>query len=201
MRKLGTFGLPISACFSLVLGVCQAQNVLTHHVRQATQDGTARFISNPPSTQTLQLVITLPLQNQDELDEFIKNLYDPTSPSYLQFLTVDQFTEEFGPTQAQYDALVNFAQANGLTVVGTSPNRLNLQVTGSAASIQSAFHVNLGVYQHPTENRTFYAPDREPTTNLTFSLWHVSGLDNFSIPKPASLTQIPAGSSFKSDAT
>jgi kumamolisin len=39
-------------------------------------------------------------------------------------------------------------------------------------------------YQHPTEDRTFYAPDREPTTGLSFALWHVSGLDNYSIPHP-----------------
>jgi kumamolisin len=42
----------------------------------------------------------------------------------------------------------------------------------------------MGVYQHPTENRTFYAPDREPTVDLPFPLWHISGLDNFSIPHP-----------------
>ncbi|MGD0346004.1 MAG: S53 family peptidase [Terracidiphilus sp.] len=201
MRPLKMSGFPIAVCLSLALGICQAQTVMTHHVRQATQDGTARFISNLSSAQTLQLVITLPLQNQDELDQLIKNLYDPTSPSYHQFLTVDQFTAEFGPTQAQYDAVVNFAQANGLTVVNTSPNRVNLQVTGSVANIQRAFHVNMGVYQHPTENRAFYAPDREPTTGLTFSLWHVAGLDNFSIPKPANLTYIPAGTSTKSSAT
>ena len=28
----------------------------------------------------------------------------------------------------------------------------------------------------------FYGPDREPTTNLKFPLWHISGLDNHSIP-------------------
>jgi kumamolisin len=39
-------------------------------------------------------------------------------------------------------------------------------------------------YQHPTEARTFYGPDREPTTDLHFALWHVSGLDNYSIPHP-----------------
>ena len=44
----------------------------------------------------------------------------------------------------------------------------------------------MGVYQHPTENRTFYAPDREPTVNLPFPLWHISGLDNYSLPHPAS---------------
>jgi kumamolisin len=63
-----------------------------------------------------------------------------------------------------------------------SRNRMNLDVTGSVAAIESAFHVNMGLYQHPTENRTFYAPDREPTVDLPFELWHIAGLDNFSIP-------------------
>jgi subtilase family serine protease len=201
MRKLGTFRLPTAVCLSLAFGICQAQTVMTHHVRQATQDGTARLIGNLASTQPLHLVITLPLRNQDELDQLIKNLYDPTSPSFHQFLTVEQFTEEFGPTQAQYDAVVNFAQANGLTVEDTSPNRVTVQVTGSVDNVQRAFNVKMRLYQHPTEDRAFFAPDREPTTGLSFVLWHVDGLDNFSIPKPAGLTHIPAGSSSKSGAT
>ena len=57
------------------------------------------------------------------------------------------------------------------------------------AAIQTAFHVSMGVYQHPTENRTFYAPDREPTVGLPFPLWHVSGLDNYSIPHPMLVSQ------------
>jgi len=45
----------------------------------------------------------------------------------------------------------------------------------------------MGLYQHPTENRTFYAADREPTVDLPFQLWHIAGLDNYSIPQPALL--------------
>jgi subtilase family serine protease len=56
---------------------------------------------------------------------------------------------------------------------------------GSVASIEKAFHVQLGVYQHPRENRTFYAPDREPSVDLGIQLWHVDGLENYSIPRPA----------------
>ena len=201
MRRPGTFVFPMIAVLSMALGIGQAQTMLTHHVRQATQDGTARSIGPLSTTQTLNLVIALPLRNQDQLDQLLENLYDPSSPSYRQFLTVEQFTEQFGPTQQDYDAVVNFAKANGLTVVGTSPNRVNVQVSGSVGNIQSAFHVNLGVYQHPTENRTFYAPDREPTTSLSFSLWHVSGLDNFSLPHPAGLTKNPASSGARSSAT
>jgi kumamolisin len=146
-------------------------------------------------------VITLPLRNQDQLDQLLKDLYDPTSPSYRQFLSVEQFTEQFGPTQQEYDAVLNFAKENGLTVTGTPPNRLNVQVSGTVANVENAFHVKMGVYQHPTENRTFYAPDREPTTNLTFSLWHISGLDNYSLPHPAGLSKRPESSSTKSGAT
>jgi subtilase family serine protease len=44
--------------------------------------------------------------------------------------------------------------------------------------------VNMGLYQDPTANRSFYAPDREPTVDLPFQLWHIAGLDNYSVPKP-----------------
>jgi len=201
MRTLGKSAIQISAVMLFAIYVCQAQNVLTHHVRPATQDGTARSLGRLPATQTMNLIITLPLRNQDQLDQLLKDLYDPGSPNYRQFLTVAQFTDLFGPTQQDYDAVTNFAKENGLTVTGTSPNRLNVQVSGTVANIESAFHVNMGVYQHPTESRTFYAPDREPTTNLTFSLWHVSGLDNFSLPHPAGLDKNPASSGAKSGAT
>ena len=184
MCKRGTLVLPIAAVLSMALGVSQAQTVLTHHMRRATQDGSAQLLGPLSTRQTLSLVITLPLRNQDQLNQLLQNLYDPTSPSYRRFLTVEQFTAQFGPTQQDYDTLIQFAQADGLTVVGTSPNRVNLQVSGSAANIENAFHLNLNVYQHPTENRTFYAPDREPVTDLPFALWHVSGLDNFPFPIP-----------------
>ena len=201
MRKLGTVALPFAAALWMAAGVAQGQTVMTHHMRRATQDGSARLLGPLSTSQTLQLVITLPLTNQDKLDQLLQDLYDPTNPSYRQFLTVEQFTAQFGPTQQDYDAVISFAQANGLTVTGTSPNRLNVEVSGSVARIQSAFHVNLNLYQHPTESRSFYAPDREPTTSLPFALWHVSGLDNFSIPHPAGLTKKPQGSGSKSGAT
>ena len=80
---------------------------------------------------------------------------------------------------------MSFAQAHGLTVVGNSRNRMNIDVTGPVANIEAALHVSIGVYKHPTENRTFYSPDREPTLDLPIRMWHISGLDNYSIPKPA----------------
>ncbi|MGD0631821.1 MAG: choice-of-anchor D domain-containing protein [Terracidiphilus sp.] len=40
-------------------------------------------------------------------------------------------------------------------------------------------------YQHPTENRIFFSPDREPSLNLSVPVAHIAGLDNYSMPRPA----------------
>ena len=180
-----------TASLAAAAAVAQTQPLLTHHVRHETETGAAKALGQMPAAQTLRLTITLPLRNQPELDTLLDDLYNPASPSYRHFLTVEQFTARFGPTEDDYNAVINFANEHGLAVVATSPNRVNLDVTGSVSAIQQAFYISMRTYQHPTENRTFFAPDHEPTVDLPFQLWHVAGLDNFSIPKPAGLTHNP----------
>jgi kumamolisin len=167
----------------------QAQAVLTRHVHQEVSSGAARWVSRMPADQSLRLNLTLPLRNEAELDNLLRELYNPQSPFFHQFLSVQEFTERFGPTAQDYAAVIHFAQQNGLTVTGTYPNRLVVNVTGSVANVERAFQVSMGLYQHPTEGRTFYSPDREPTPNVGVQLWHVAGLNNFSIPHPMSLTR------------
>jgi len=193
-------GLCVALGLALVLVVtgtrAQAQSVLTRHVRDAVISGEARFLGPLSPAQSMRLDIVLPLRDQAELENLLQELYDPSSPSYRQFLTVPEFTARFGPTQEDYDAVVRYAKANGFKVVGGSRDGMDIQLEGSVYSIETAFHVSMGVYQHPTENRTFYAPDREPTVDLSIPLWHISGLDNYSIPHPLyehkSLNLVPA---------
>jgi kumamolisin len=168
----------------------QAQSMPTRHVHQEVINGKAVFLNRLPASQPLSFNIALPLRNEAELDDLLKQLYDPRSPSFHKFLSVQEFTERFGPTEEDYAAVVSFAEKNGFTVTGTSPNRLVVDVTASVADIERVFQVNMGVYQHPTEARTFFSLDREPSTDLVgVPVWHISGLDNFSIPHPASLTR------------
>jgi subtilase family serine protease len=165
----------------------QLQPMPTRHVREAVSSAKAGFVGRLEATKSLKLNIALPLRNEAELDGLLQRLSDPNSPDYHQYLSVEQFTERFGPTQEDYNAVLRFAKANGLQVTGTAPNRMLVNVTGSVANIERAFHVAMGEYQHPTENRTFFAPDREPMADLPVALWHVTGLDNYSIPHPADL--------------
>jgi hypothetical protein len=147
----------------------------------------------PGSTQ-LNLAISLPLRNQDALANLIQQLYDPASPQYRHFLTLEQFTAGFGPNKQDYEAAIDFAEAHGLTVIKRYPSRLLFDVSASAAEIEKAFHFNFQLYHHPTEGRDFYAPDREPSLDLSVPVLRISGLENYYLPHPASLHRMPPSS-------
>jgi subtilase family serine protease len=135
-------------------------------------------------TQQVNLAISLPLRNHSALLALIDQLYDPTSANYLHYLNPEQFADMFGPTTNDYSALAAFAQANNLTVAGTYANRTLLDVSGSAADVENALHVRLLVYQHPTETRTFYAPDVDPSLDVAVPVLNIDGLDNYYLPRP-----------------
>jgi subtilase family serine protease len=184
-------GLYVALCAALLLFVAethaQAQTMPTRHVRQEVASGEAKFLNLLPLDQSLNLTIALPLRNEAELDVLLQQLNDPESLLFHQFLSVQEFTDRFGPSEQDYAAVIRFAERSGLTVTGTSPNRMVVNVAGSVANIERAFLVTMASYQHPTEQRTFYAPDREPSAIAGVPLWHISGLDNFSIPRPIDL--------------
>src|SRR5271165_448874 len=162
----------------------QALQVLHKHVRPAVTSGRAAPVGFLPSTQRLNLVIHLPVRNQDELTSLIDRLSDPTSPDYRHWLSVAEFTERFGRTEAEYQKVADFAEANGFAVTYKSPNRLMLVVRGPVAQIEKAFNVTMRTYQVPAENRIFYSPDREPSFALDVPVSHISGLNNYSYPHP-----------------
>jgi subtilase family serine protease len=179
--------LAVTLCGSVLFFTAAAQAeqrpALTTHVPEAVSTGVAPLVGHLRSAQRLSLAISLPLRNQAELDTLLQQLYNPQSPNYHKYLSVQEFTERFGPVEADYAMVQQYAQSNGLAIIDTPANRMVLDVEGAAADVENAFHLTLGVYQHPTENRTFYAPDREPTVDLEVPLLHIDGLDNFSLPR------------------
>lgn len=135
-------------------------------------------------SRRLNLAIGLPLRNQTQLTNLLDQLYNPASPNWHHFLTVKQFTDQFGPPTNDYEAVVAFAQTNGFKITGKPSNRMLLQVNATVGQIESAFHIHLRQYRHPTENRLFYAPDVEPSVDASLPILHVSGLSTYRLPHP-----------------
>lgn len=135
----------------------------------------------------LAFAIALPLRKRHELELFVRSLYRPGAPQYRNYLTPEEFAREYGPTEADYRDVVRFAEEEGFQIVLTHANRTRLNLRGKVSAIERAFQTTLRTHQHPIENRTYHSPDTEPRPRRPIPFLGVSGLDDFSIPQPASL--------------
>jgi subtilase family serine protease len=179
-----------SATFGLLLlpfaaGAAQLQ-ILHGHVPPLALH--ARRLADPPPDQELDLVLGLPLRNRENLAHLLEQLYNTQSPQFRHFVSATEFADSFGPTKEDYAAVRHFAEANGFRVTKTHPNRTLLNVKASVLDIEHAFHLRMALYEHPRENRSFYAPDRDPSVPAEIPLLSISGLNNAVLPRPASLT-------------
>jgi subtilase family serine protease len=184
--KILLFSAGFTLAYLLVTGSASANQTLSGQV----PDVIARFGLQPiglaPPTNRLEVGIGLPLRNQSLLTNLLGQIYDKTSTNYHHYLTPEQFAGQFGPTAEDYQSVLLFAQSNHLEVTSTYPNRLLVNVSCQVADIEKAFHLTLHTYQHPTQNRTFYAPDTEPSVDLATPLLEIRGLNNFEEVHPAS---------------
>ena len=129
-----TIRLALAAAMAAALFpfAARAQGVGKQMLRGHVPPAIARFHLRPlrllPATNSLNLAIGLPFRNQDALNKLLAEIYDPASTNYHRYLTPEQFTAQFGPTESDYQSLINFAKTNGLTVTATYPNRVLLDV-------------------------------------------------------------------------
>ena len=167
----------------------QERRVLKGHVPASA--ASAAVVGRLPSTNILYLAIGLPLGDPAGVTRLLQDIYNPASPNYRHYLTPEQFDQRFGPTDADYQTVMAFAQAHHLAVTGTHPDHLVLDVAGSVADIENAFQITLRICQHPTVARTFYAPDTEPSVEANVPILDISGLSTFRAPHPKYLKPVP----------
>ena len=184
--KTSSFRVIAILCLIWTVGVCPVfgagLKTLRGHVPAAVSK--LQSVGDLPATNELNLAIGLPLRDQAGLNKFLKDVYDPESPDFHHYLTPEQFTARFGPAEADYAAVKNFARLNGFQITGTHGNRLLLDVRANVADIQRAFHIGMRRFKHPSEGRDFFAPNAEPTVDFNLPIADVSGLNNFKLPHP-----------------
>src|ERR1035438_1286995 len=146
----------------------------------------APLLGRVASTRVFHLSFGLPLRNKQELQTLLQQLYDPQSPLYHHWLSVEDFTSRFGPSASDDQAVQDFARSHHLKVDRVYANRMAVSVSGAAGDVEKALNVQLNRYQRP-DGTEFFSPDREPTLDLVTAVSHVGGLDNAVPPHSANL--------------
>jgi kumamolisin len=133
-----------------------------------------------PRTQRMSVAVSLTPSNSQQLDGFVKQVSDPTSPRYGHYLTPEQFTARYGASQDAVDKVAGYLKQKGLTVDSVSPNHLLIDASGPAAALEQTFDTHLSTRYDAASKRNFYANDTAPTlpADLASAVSDVAGLDN-----------------------
>ncbi|MET8622412.1 protease pro-enzyme activation domain-containing protein [Kitasatospora sp. NPDC004669] len=202
--------LPLTA---VSLGVSTAQAAPTPHAtpRVALPNTVNPAVAHSekkgdvPAEQQISVAVSLKLRNADALDRFLTAVTTPGSPQFGKYLTPEQFTAQFGPTQQDVDQVKAYLAAQGLTVADVSANRQVVTAHGTTAQISQAFGTHESSYVDPQLQRAFFANDAAASipADLASVVQGVSGLDNHAVRKnriakpnsvtPNAATSTPSG--------
>ncbi|MFF7992247.1 protease pro-enzyme activation domain-containing protein [Kitasatospora xanthocidica] len=138
-----------------------------------------------PAEQQISVSVSLKLRDSDALDRFLTAVATPGTAEYGHYLTPEQFTARFGPTQASVDQVKAYLAQQGLTVTDVSANRQVVNARGTAAQVSQAFATHESSYVDPQLQRAFFANDAAASipADLAAVVQGVSGLDNHAVRK------------------
>jgi integrase len=134
---------------------CQSV-LLKGHVPAAT--ATLRSRGHLDPNYALELSIVLRLRDSEKLEAQVKEMYDPSSPQFRQFLTAAQFLDTYGPSEADYQAVLDFARLHNLEVVRTTPSRALVHVRSETGK-ETRRHVGISLGEK-SKLRKWEAEDR-----------------------------------------
>ncbi len=149
-------------------------------VREAPRqvlNGSAQLVGhyNGPA---LRLVIGLQPPNMEQEETFLRELQTKGSPEFHHFLTAEEWSKRFDPSEEDEQAVVDWAKSQGLTVAHRFPNRLLVDVEGPVSTIEKAFNLTINNYQ--LAGKSFFSADRDPEipSSLTSVIQSVGGLNS-----------------------
>ena len=143
-------------------------------------DPSAVDVGATPSSQPMQITLRLApsADRLAALNQLLADQITPSSKSYHQWLTPQQFADSYGATDDQIAAVTAWAQSQGLTVAAISPAKTRLTLTGNVAQVQAAFATSLRNYA--ISSASYYANATAPTmpSEVAALVASVSGLSN-----------------------
>ena len=134
-------------------------------------------VAHANSAAQLNMEVTLALRNTTALDQLLRDQQDPTSPRYHQWLTNDQFTAQFGPSQQDADTVAQWLTSQGFQVTATSLQGRYVRFSGRVADAERAFATDIMTFGDGTS----YSNTTDPMIPAQFAgvIVGIRGLNNF----------------------
>jgi subtilase family serine protease len=127
-------------------------------------------------SQPLVMYLTMALRNGAELTRLLADQQNPASPQYHRWLTPDEFTGRFGPTDADLARVARWLKKKGFTVKSADASTREVSFTGTVAQAANVFAVKIAA----TADGRLYSNTADPAVpaDLAPLIESINGLDN-----------------------
>jgi subtilase family serine protease len=144
----GSTGLVVSMAAAVTPAAMAATS--PGRVTLKTSAAPARTLSKPAGavakTSRVSFDLTLALRNASGAKSFIRQVSTPGSKTFHHYLTLAQFNSRYGPTSASISKAEAWLRGQGFKVTGMPKTKLYVSASGTAAQVEKAFGVKLGMY-------------------------------------------------------
>ncbi len=101
-----------------------------------------------PASSTVEFDVGLNPPDLAGAEAFARAVSNPASAGYRHFLTASEWERRFSPTAKEVKAVQTWLRQQGIAVEGVTPDRLTIEASASAATVEKAFATKLGQYKH-----------------------------------------------------
>jgi subtilase family serine protease len=110
----------------------------------------AQFDRGPvePGLPMQRMVMLLRRSDQQEADlnTLMDGQLDPKSPNFHHWLTPNEFGTLYGPSEYDIAAVTNWLQNHGFSIDRVAHGRMYIEFSGTASTVQEAFHTEIRRY-------------------------------------------------------
>ena len=129
--------------------------------------------------QRMLLVLKRSPELEASLGALLDQQQDKSSPNYHAWLTPEQFGQQFGPADADIQAITSWLQLQGFQVAKVSNGRTVIEFSGTASQVQSAFHTEIHKYTVDSKDHWANSSDPQIPTALVPAVSGILTLHNF----------------------
>jgi subtilase family serine protease len=129
---------------------------------------------------------------QAALNQLLVDQQNPSSPRYRQWLTPEQFGEQFGLSSQDLTKVSAWLTSQGLTVTGTSRSNTFITFSGSVAQVQNAFGTSIHSLLSDGEQHIANVSDPVLPSAIAGVVSTITGLNDFRLKSRARVRQVPA---------
>jgi hypothetical protein len=135
----------------------------------------------PDSLPTERMLLVL--QRSTEQEAALRNLLDEqqikSSPNFHMWLTPEQFGQQFGPADADIQAVTGWLTSQGFQVKHVATGRTVIEFSGTAGQVRKAFHTAIHKYVVKGEEHWANASDPQIPAALAPVVAGFASLNNF----------------------